>query len=466
MRIFKPKYRDKKTGKLKSVSKHWIELRDDLYIVRRFPGFTNKSQSEALGKQIEQLVSCRISGDQPNPELTRWLEGIPNKFRERFAKIGLIDPTRAAAGKPLGDHLEDFRKSLGDTTKHAKHTANTLRRIFDACQFRRWTDISASRLFNYLSDLKNKGNTSQRTFNHALKAAKQFARWMVKDGRASTSPIEHLKNETITIRVRQRRAIELDELRRLLEVTQTSEPRFGMTGHERHLLYRLAVETGLRANELRTLKVSAFDFQNCSVTVLNTNAKNKKEAILPLRADTAILFQSFFIGKLPGVRVFKVPQRTAEMLQADLAQANIDYIDESDRVFDFHALRGQCGSFLAASGVHPKVAQTIMRHSDINLTMNSYTHILQGQESKAVASLPDLSFPSKQKQAAMATGTDGKNNDLASGLAVGRGKQQASMDSGGQGNETDESKNRILNGRYRNRTCDPLIKSQLLYRLS
>lgn len=47
-----------------------------------------------------------------------------------------------------------------------------------------------------------------------------------------------------------------------------------------------------------------------------------------------------------------------------------------------------------------------MRHSDINLTMSRYTHTLRGQESEAVAALPDLSLPSKKKEKAAATGTD------------------------------------------------------------
>ena len=54
-------------------------------------------------------------------------------------------------------------------------------------------------------------------------------------------------------------------------------------------------------------------------------------------------------------------------------------------------MRHTAGSLLAASGVHPKVAQSLMRHSDINLTMSRYSHVLVGQEKDAVASLPDLS---------------------------------------------------------------------------
>jgi hypothetical protein len=59
---------------------------------------------------------------------------------------------------------------------------------------------------------------------------------------------------------------------------------------------------------------------------------------------------------------------------------------------------------LAASGVHPKTAQELMRHSDINLTMSRYSHTLRGQTAKAVESLPDFTLPSKQSQ--KATGTD------------------------------------------------------------
>ncbi|MFC1676781.1 tyrosine-type recombinase/integrase [Planctomycetota bacterium] len=58
---------------------------------------------------------------------------------------------------------------------------------------------------------------------------------------------------------------------------------------------------------------------------------------------------------------------------------------------DFHSLRHTTGSLLAASGVHPKVAQSIMRHSDINLTVSIYTHLFRGQKSQAVESLPDFS---------------------------------------------------------------------------
>jgi hypothetical protein len=94
------------------------------------------------------------------------------------------------------------------------------------------------------------------------------------------------------------------------------------------------------------------------------------------------------------------------MLKADLADAKIPYVDDAGRYADFHCLRHTTGSLLAASGVHPKVAQSIMRHGDINLTMSLYTHTLRGQESEAIKSLPDLSLPNREKL--KASGTDDK----------------------------------------------------------
>jgi integrase len=82
--------------------------------------------------------------------------------------------------------------------------------------------------------------------------------------------------------------------------------------------------------------------------------------------------------------------RSAGMLQADLAEAKIPYADELRAVFDFHSLRGQFVTTLALAGVHPKMAQVLARHSDINLTMNVYTRV---QEQTADAELIRLPAP-------------------------------------------------------------------------
>ena len=101
------------------------------------------------------------------------------------------------------------------------------------------------------------------------------------------------------------------------------------------------------------------------------------------------------------------------MLRKDLETAGIDSIDDTGRRVDFHSLRHTTASLLAASSVHPRVAQNIMRHSSVELTLGTYTHVYREQESNAVAKLPDLSIP-PSTETGRATGTD----DLTSSQAA------------------------------------------------
>jgi len=438
MRVFRTSYKDK-TGRKRQAAKWYIELRDHRETVRRFPAFTDKRQSEALGRQIEKLINFKTAGQQPDTELSRWLENIPARMRNHLLKIGLLDAERAAAGKLLSAHLDDFEKHLqakGSTTKHVKLTMTRIRRVCSDCKFVSWSDITGSRVQEYLSDCRKGDNGfSAQTFNYYLQAMKQFAKWMVLERRANLSSVKHLRPlNTRTDRRHDRRALEPDEIRHLLEVTRCGPKRFWMTGPERAMLYRLAVETGLRAGELRSLIVSSFDFVGCTVTVEAGDSKRRRQDIIPLRPDTAAELKDFFRGKLPHVAAFKMPDKTSDMIKADLADAGISYVDESGRYADFHSLRHTTGSLLAASGAHPKVAQSLMRHSTIDLTLSRYTHIYGGQESEAVNNLPDLSLPSSKYKAA-ATGTEGTEKNLASYLALSCGKQRISADKDGQNRE-------------------------------
>ena len=344
-----------------------------------------------------------------------------------LAQAGIVDKYKEHRKRPLAEHLEDFEQSLlakGGTVKNAKQVKSRVKRVFDECKFTFWNDIQASKVQYTISDLrkyvktkaglKDLGEISAQTYNFYLKAVKQFCKWMVQDDRVGESPVEHLQTINVrTDRRHDRRSLEPDEIRRLLEATRAAPERFGMTGHQRAILYRLAIETGLRRDELKSLKKSSFDFENCTVMVEAAYSKNRKQSVLPLRKDTAAEIESLLQGKLPTIQVFKVPEKTANMLKADLEAVKIPYVDDAGRYADFHALRHSTGSLLVASGAHPKVVQSIMRHSDINLTMSRYTHIFRGQESDAVAKMPDLSLPSKQNQKAVVTGTDDMPVDSA-----------------------------------------------------
>ncbi|MFJ7968042.1 tyrosine-type recombinase/integrase [Streptomyces sp. NPDC096324] len=52
--------------------------------------------------------------------------------------------------------------------------------------------------------------------------------------------------------------------------------------------------------------------------------------------------------------------------------------------------RHTCGTLLAFLKVHPKVAQAVLRHSQISMTMDVYTHVVGSDEREAVALLAEL----------------------------------------------------------------------------
>ncbi len=396
--LFKRKYTKVVNGKRvkKQSQKYYTRLTDADGIKRTIPLFQDKTASQQRAAQLQKEIE--------------------------LAKAGVVDRYKEHRKRPLTQHLEDFHQALlakGNTTEYAKTVLTRVQRVFDECKFTFWNNIQASMVERKISllrkyaktkaGLKDLGEISAQTYNFYLKSVKQFCKWMVLDGRADKSPVEHL--QTINVRTDRRHdrcSLEPDEIRRLLEATQAAPKRFGMTGDQRALLYRLAVETGLRRDELKSLKKSSFDFDDCTVTVEAGDTKNKKSSVLPLRKDTAVVLQHFLQGKLPNVQAFNVPYKTAKMIKADLADAGISYVDNAGRFRDFHSLRHSTGSLLVACGTHPKIVQSILRHSSIELSMNRYTHIFRGQESEAVAGLPDLSLPSREKQKAVATGTDNR----------------------------------------------------------
>jgi len=176
-----------------------------------------------------------------------------------------------------------------------------------------------------------------------------------------------------------------------------------------------------------------------------------------LRPDTAAEIKQLLAGKLPAAQAFRVPGKPIDMLRPDLEASGIDYMDDAGRYCDFHSLRHTTRILLAASGVHPKIAQQIMRHSDVNLTLNLYTHTLRGQEADAVNSLPDFSRSSSERQ--KKTGTDDLDvtgNVLASCLALSCAQHSPTMPLGEKANLTGAARNRISEYPRKDSNLQPL----------
>src|SRR5262249_4759625 len=81
---------------------------------------------------------------------------------------------------------------------------------------------------------------------------------------------------------------------------------------------------------------------------------------------------------------------TAFLIRSDLERVGIPYVDGNGHYADFHALRKTFITNLARSGVFPKAAQTLARHSSIELTMNTYTQLGLQELAGDVEALPPV----------------------------------------------------------------------------
>ena len=119
---------------------------------------------------------------------------------------------------------------------------------------------------------------------------------------------------------------------------------------------------------------------------------------------------------LPGTeKLFAVPDRRSmlRIIDRDFAVAGIEKVDDRGRTVDIHCLRHSFATWIDESGISPRAAQKLMRHSDVNLTMR-YTHVRDEAEKKAFDSLP-AAWLNSDRQSHNATGTDSLAPDSVHG---------------------------------------------------
>lgn len=406
MAVFKVWYT--KDGHKLQTANFYAELRDHNGRARRVPGFADKRETEKLLGKLEALRDCKINDSKPGPELVRWIGSMDGAMRDRLADLGLLEASRQHVSRALGEHLGDWQRALiasGTSEKQARLVAHRAERVLAQADCKRLTDLESGKdaILQAVAEIAKADKLSVQTKKFLLAAVKQFVRWLVPD-RIAADPLVKLEVNDTPEPVHERRALSHEEARDLLQATASAPERWGMTGPDRALLYRLALETGLRAAELRSLTRKSFDLEGDPPCVYlpGKATKNGKDTTQPLTPRLVEALGEHLRNKLPAAPAFNVPssEHTAKMLRDDLKAAGIEYRDDSNRVADFHSLRHTFITNLARAGVHPSIAQQLARHSSITLTMNHYTHTKLADHAKAVNTLPDFAArPPKAKRA-------------------------------------------------------------------
>jgi integrase len=400
-------------------------------------GCPDKATAEQVADRIQSEVALRK-------------RGIVNAEQEQVA-----DTSR----RTVAQHLADFEAGMvaaGRTSDHVTRTVGFIREIADAAGFVNLADITADGVNRFASDLTTKGRAA-RTVQARLTAIKGFTRWLATHGKLPRDPLASVKKPNPAAdRRHERRMLRPEEWNWLRVTTEQAPERYGMTGHERMLLYAVAIQSGLRSGECRSLTRGRLllDDDQPYIVCKARSTKNKKDARQYIQPGLAGELAQHIGTKAFAAPVFTMPDETnvARMFRADLADARRAWLgstqDPAERLrreqsdflqaanhdgekADFHSLRHTTGAWLALAGVHPKVVQTVMRHSSITLTMDTYGHLFPGQDAQAVASLPDIMGGGIGQEAMTATGTDGQAADGSWGQMRGQYSLKSSQDVAG-----------------------------------
>ncbi len=330
---------------------------------------------------------------------------------------GFVDPKaikyRDHEAKPLASHLTDWHAFLigkESTPKHANLSRNRVGRVLDLGKAKRLSDLTPSRMQAALKAVRDDG-VSLRSLHHYTRVLKGFSRWLWRDGRVREDNLAHLTSPNPDAdRRHERRALDASEQARLIDAAALGGVVLKMTGPDRAMLYRIALGTGFRAGEIRSLTPRSFHLDDSTPTIIVAAAysKRRRDDVQPIRPELAATLRPWLATRPSDAAIFpKMTSHTNLLIQADLEAAGILYRDASDQVADFHALRHSYVSTLVRSNASIKVVQTLARHSTPTLTLGVYSHVGLFDQIGALAGLPDLGTNPPTSEPLAATGTSG-----------------------------------------------------------
>ena len=294
---------------------------------------------------------------------------------------GIIPPKslRDAAQRDLADHLQDFVADLEAQRCSVKHVNNIRYRVstlIQECVWRWPSNVTSDSFVTW----RAKQTHAAKTLNDYLGAARVLVNWMKDKKRVLENPLAGVAEiDTRGRETRKRRALTVAEMVRLIAVAGP-----------RRAVYLMAAHTGLRRSELGAL-IWAFlklDAHPPHLHLPGEFTKNGEAAVLPLHPDVVtVLRERKAAGADDNDPVFPRMPRI-ERFCRDLKKAGIPYFDAQGRVADFHALRKTFDTHLQLNGALPRVTMELMRHSDMRLTMKTYTDSALLPVAEAVNALP------------------------------------------------------------------------------
>ncbi|HLZ56781.1 MAG TPA: tyrosine-type recombinase/integrase [Ktedonosporobacter sp.] len=208
-----------------------------------------------------------------------------------------------------------------------------------------------------------------------------------------------------TLTKQEMQTLSKDQALKLLEVVK---------GHRLEALFLLALITGMRRGELVGLRWKDINLDEGSIQVRRTvdrvpgeglkeskpkTASGRRKIMLPqvavdalkehrahqeeIRAKAGSVWREQDIVFCNALGGFLDPRNLLRTFSSLLKKADLPHIR-------FHDLRHSAATLLLTMGVHPKVVQEILGHSNIAITLGTYSHVLPSLQKGEMGKWDDL----------------------------------------------------------------------------
>ncbi|MHC4397244.1 MAG: tyrosine-type recombinase/integrase, partial [Planctomycetota bacterium] len=297
MKTYQTKYTDRH-GKKKTCSEWYLTFNDRQGKRRRLKAYTQKAETVKLGIEIETVIAN--NGQLKTDADKKWFADLLPRIQSKLTEWNVVNSHNMTdhLTTPLSVHLKTFiesRKAKNCKQQHISKTESSISKVLVGCGFRLWSDIDGTTVETFLAKGRGDNGYGEGTYNAHLTAVKTFTRWLSDERGLTPDPLARAKPIKQTTCRKTRRALNKDELDRLLTATRNGERRGNMTAEARYLVIRIATECGLRYSEIKSLRVLSFnlDANPCTVHVEAADSKGKRADDLILNNATAAEIKTF-----------------------------------------------------------------------------------------------------------------------------------------------------------------------------
>lgn len=312
-----------------------------------------------------------------------------------------VEPTSDSFEKYINSWLDHKEKRVTYGT-YSHYKSYAVNHIIPAIGHIKVQDLRPMHLQDFYDALIGQGQLSKRSIHHIHRIIANCLNMAVKMGEMQTNIATVV--EPVRVPKTEQKYWDVDDAEVFIEAAR---------GHIHFIAFYLAIFTGMRQGEILGLKWDSVDFDSKTIyvqrSIKRVDGGGKLDELKSVSSYRSISISNRLIHELKEHRTkqnkhrlmigkdydnqgFVVATKTGTfVLSSNISRAFRLIRDKLDiKQIRFHDLRHTHASLLFKQKEHPKVVQERLGHSSIEITMDTYSHMMPNMQEAAAQKLDEL----------------------------------------------------------------------------